>query len=259
MLMDCSAPLSSKLGLTAQDGFALAASRQSRYAHHRHVHDCAMLLWPRTGALASIWGDGERRRHGRLVRGQALLVPAHVEHSSCSDSAVQQHGELYFAPELLRDCAAHGLLVLDGAAQAMLEALWKPAMSRRALPRLVDALVAQLATARQACPGIEAPAKLARQWLEGVRARLADGRPAPAIAESAGWLGVSTRTLQRACLDTYGRTPVALRRMLVAYAARARIAQGESVAWVSTELGFANSGHLGRLLRAVPASEIPPL
>ena len=48
-----SVPLSSKQGLIAQTGFALAASRQPRYAFQWHEHDCAMLLWPRAGALDS--------------------------------------------------------------------------------------------------------------------------------------------------------------------------------------------------------------
>ncbi|MFP3700314.1 hypothetical protein SB758_33080, partial [Burkholderia sp. SIMBA_013] len=68
-----------------------------------------------------------------------LLLPSHVEHSTRAESAAQQHGELYLAPELLRDCQAGGVLQLDGAAQAMLDALWKPALSAAALPMLVEA------------------------------------------------------------------------------------------------------------------------
>ena len=32
---------------------SVAASRQPHYAFHWHEHDCAMLLWPRAGALDS--------------------------------------------------------------------------------------------------------------------------------------------------------------------------------------------------------------
>ena len=75
--------------------------------------------------LYTSWQDEEgARRRSRLVRGQALLLPSHVEHSTRAESAAQQHGELYLAPELLRDCQAGGVLLLDGAAQAMLDALW---------------------------------------------------------------------------------------------------------------------------------------
>jgi len=254
-LMKRSVPLSSKQDLIAQTGFALAASRQPRYAFHWHEHDCAMLLWPRAGALDSAWQDEEgARRRCRLIRGQALLLPSHVEHSTRAESVAQQHGELYLAPELLRACQAGGVLQLDGAAQAMLDALWKPALSASALPMLVEALIAQLDAnhRHQARTSVlPAPLPLARQWIELLRARLEEGQPLPAIAESANALGATTRTLQRACLDAYGQSPIALRRKMLAQAARQRLDLGEPVARVSAELGFSSSGHLGRLLRAV--------
>lgn len=257
--MTRSVPLSSKLDLIAQTGFALAASRQPRYAFHWHEHDCAMLLWPRAGALDSAWRDDEgARRRGRLVRGQALLLPSHVEHSTRAESIAQQHGELYLSPDLLRACRAVGVLQLDGAAQAMLDALWKPALSPNAVPALIAALIAQLDTSRPAQALAAAPPHLARRWIESLRQRLEDGQPPPSVAESAMALGVSTRSLQRACLDAYGLPPVALRRTLVARAARQRIAMGEPAARVSAELGFASSGHLGRLLRAIDAGQDVP-
>lgn len=250
-----SVPLSSKQDLIAQTGFAIAASRQPHYAFHWHEHDCAMLLWPRAGALDSAWQDEEgARRRSRLVRGQALLLPSHVEHSTRAESAAQQHGELYLAPELLRDCQAGGVLLLDGAAQAMLEALWKPALSAAALPMLVAALIAQLDAHHRLqvhARVTQAPLPLAWQWLALLR-----GQPLPAIAESASALGATTRTLQRACQEAYGLSPIALRRRLLAQAARQRLALGEPLARVSAELGFSSSGHLGRLLRSVnPASD----
>ena len=252
--MSCNIPLSSKLGLIARDGYALAASRQPRYAFRWHAHDCAMLLWPRKGALDSAWEIGGARQHGRFTRGRALLLPAYVAHSTRSDSATQQHGELYLAPELLRDCEAWGALQVDGAAQAMLDALWAPALACRARPGLVRALVEQLADSRSAGPMPESPLLLAQRWLNLLDLAVREGRPLPGVAESAAWLGVSIRTLQRACLHTYGHAPVTLRRTCLARAARRKISMGESPARVSAELGFANSGHLGRLLKAIPAS-----
>jgi len=244
-------PLSSKLDLIARTGFALSASRQPRYAFNWHEHDCAMLLWPRAGALDTAWRDDDGARRGsRLVRGQALLLPSHVEHSTRAQSISQQHGELYLSPDLLRACSAEGVLQLDGAAQSMLDALWKPALSARAQPALIAALIAQLDSSRPA-PLAATPTHLARRWVDALRQQLDDGHPAPTVAESAIALGVSTRTLQRACLDAYGLAPVALRRILVAQIARHRIALGEAPARVSAELGFASSGHLGRLLRAI--------
>ena len=254
--MTCRAPLSSKLDLIAQTGFALAASRQPRYTFHWHEHDCAMLLWPRAGVLDTAWQNGDApRQRGRLVRGQALLLPSHCEHSTRAQSVTQQHGELYLAPELLRACGARGILQLDGAAQAMLDALWTPALSSRAVPSLITALMAQLDGSRPADMPRAAFDDPARRWVRILRRQLQEGAPPPAIADAASALGVSARTLQRACLDTYGVSPVALRRTLVAQAARERLALGEGMARVSTELGFSSSGHLGRLLRAVAAGD----
>jgi len=250
-------PLSSKLDLISRDGYALAASRQPGYAFHWHTHDCAMLLWPRTGALDSAWERDGTRRHGRFARGQALLLPAHVAHSTRSGSVTQQHGELYLAPELLRECTALGALQLDGAAQAMLDALWMPALSVDAFPGLIRALVAQLARSRPAADLPDASPRLARRWLGMLGRALDEGRPMPTVTHSAAELGISMRTLQRACLLDYGCSPVALRRMLLARAARARLETGEPLARVSASLGFANSGHLGRLLRELP--QILPL
>jgi AraC-like DNA-binding protein len=250
--------LSSKLDLIARDGYALAASRQPGYTFRWHTHDCAMLLWPRAGALLTAWGGWEEGSTGqvtlqdRLVKGQALLLPAHVAHRTRSDSALQQHGELYLAPEWTQAWKAGGVLQLDGAAQAMLDALWMPALSARAAPGLVHALIAQLASSRTK-PALSAPpSRLAQRWRDLLQSRLADGGSLPSVAESASWLGVTMRTLQRACLAEFGQTPVALRRSLLAAAARAHLAAGASLSQVSAELGFANSGHLGRLLREVP-------
>ena len=245
--------LSSKLDLIARDGYALAASRQPGYAFRWHTHDCAMLLWPRAGALLTAWG-GPVTLQDRLVKGQALLLPAHVAHRTRSDSVLQQHGELYLAPDWVQGWKAGGVLQLDGAAQAMLDALWMPALSAEAAPALVHALIAQLSGSRVRPAPAAPPAGLAQRWRALLQTRLADGAALPTVAESASWLGVTMRTLQRACLAEFGQTPVTLRRSLLAAAARAHLAAGASLAQVSAELGFANSGHLGRLLRDVPVA-----
>jgi AraC-like DNA-binding protein len=245
-------PLSSKLDLIGRDGYALSASRQPRYAFHWHTHDCAMLLWPRKGGLDTAWESDGARRRGRLVRGQALLLRAHIAHTTRSDCATQQHGELYLSPDLLRGCGAADGLQLDGAAQAMLDALWMPALSPTAQPGLVRTLIEQLSASRPLLALQEHMLGPGRRWLVLLSAAIEDDRALPSVAESAERLGISIRTLQRACLDEFGCSPVTLRRALLARAARSRLATGKSLARVSNELGFANSGHLGRLLKAIP-------
>ncbi|MCY1540937.1 Helix-turn-helix domain protein [compost metagenome] len=77
-------------------------------------------------------------------------------------------------------------------------------------------------------------------------------QPLPLVEDAARDLGVSTRQLQRACHQEFGASPIEVRRRLLAARARALMAEGQALASVSQQLGFATSGHLGRLLRAVP-------
>ena len=126
-----------------------------------------------------------------------------------------------------------------------------------ALPALVTALITQLDASHrlQARTHAQPPLPLAHQWMALLRQRLEAGQPLPAIADSAAILGATTRTLQRACIQSYGRSPIALRRLVLAQAARRRLALGEPVSRVSADLGFSSSGHLGRLLRAVDETD----
>ncbi|MEN7531434.1 helix-turn-helix domain-containing protein [Cupriavidus sp. DL-D2] len=247
--------LSPKLHLTAQHGFALHDSRQPSFQRNWHTHDCGMLLWPRVGRLKAVWDDTTepsakaRALHATsLVRGTAVLLPASTAHLTASEHERQQHGELYLPPDRLPGSRPFGAMHLDGATIAMLEALLAPTISAGSASWLVRAIVEQLVGSKPlAMP--EEPASVALRMVRRFRHALERDLPLPSIDAVAEELGTSIRQLQRACQIEFGATPVAVRRRVLAAHARALIAQGQSVASVSVDLGFASSGHLHRLLR----------
>ena len=245
--------LSPKLPQLAAQGFALRHSRQPHYEFDWHVHDCAMLLWPRKGALHSAWRPegvgavpGEQMR---LARSQAILLPVATAHRTQSATQQQEHGELYLAPEIARTLTGHGAIRLDAAALSMLDALLAPALDPRAAEPLVLAVVRQIARAQPLQPA--RPRSPARQMAARFAQALDWGEPLPGIDAIACELGTSTRQLQRACQEEWGQSPVALRRQMLAAHARQLLATGLPLAQVSLQLGFATSGHLTRLLKSV--------
>ncbi|MBU1352678.1 MAG: helix-turn-helix domain-containing protein [Gammaproteobacteria bacterium] len=247
--------LSPKLPQLAAQGFALRHSRQPHYEFDWHVHDCAMLLWPRKGALQSAWqAEGAHSINAgfdqiRLARSQAIILPVSTAHRTQSATQQQEHGELYLAPEIARTCTGRGAIRLDAAALAMLDALLAPALDPRAAEPLVLAVVRQIARARPL--DVARPRSPARQMLVRFAQTLEWNEPLPGIEAIACELGTSTRQLQRACQDELGQSPVALRRQMLAAHARRLLATGLSLAQVSVQLGFATSGHLTRLLKSV--------
>jgi AraC-like DNA-binding protein len=248
--------LSPKLPQLAAQGFALRHSRQAHYEFDWHVHDCAMLLWPRKGALQSAWQEeGAFSAHAgfaqmRLARSQAILLPVATAHRTQSATHQQEHGELYLAPEIARACSTgRGAIRLDGAALSMLDALLAPALDPRAAEPLVLAVVRQIARAQPL--DVARPRSPARRMLARFAQALDWNEPLPGIDAIACELGTSSRQLQRACQDEFGHSPVALRRQMLAAHARRLLATGLPLAQVSLQLGFATSGHLTRLLNAV--------
>jgi AraC-like DNA-binding protein len=260
--MTIQARMSPKLPLTAQAGFALRADGQTPYAMQWHMHDCMMLLWPRSGALRSAWLDLEAaraadaraparlRRRMTLARGYALLLPAATPHCTRSTTQRQQHGELYLAPDFVRHCPRHGLLCLDAASVSMLDALLAPALSPRSASLLVPAVVAQLAVSRSvASPRPESPPS--RRMAAMFQHAIDDGQTPPSIEHVAGVLGISTRHLQRCCQQQFGMTPVSLRRTLFAREIHRLREAGCALSDISARFGFAHGGHVNRLLRGL--------
>ena len=150
-------PLSSKLAVTAEQGYFMRQSTQPHYRFDWHMHDCAMLLWPQLGALDSRWvaEPGAAPQGLQLVRNTALLLPVAAAHSTRSHGHRQRHGELYLRPELLGAGRCYGVFRLDAAAIAMLDALVAPALVPAGGEPLVHALMAQLA-ARQPAHSLHA-------------------------------------------------------------------------------------------------------
>ncbi|WP_420992303.1 helix-turn-helix domain-containing protein [Cupriavidus sp. 30B13] len=250
--MPAPAHFSPKLHLTAAHGFALHDSRQADFRREWHTHDCGMLLWPRMGRLKSAWeprADEAPAVSTRLVRGDAVLLPAGTTHLTVAEAGRQQHGELYLAPEHLRAFRVFGAVHLDGATIAMLEALLSPMLAPASSALLVRAIVAQLVSSRPLAVPAE-PASLALRMVRRFTAALERDGALPSIEMAAAALGVSVRQLQRACQIEFGASPVAIRRRVLAAHARALLAEGRPLARVSEQLGFASSGHLTRLLRA---------
>ena len=250
--------LSPKLALTAQSGFALHASGQPHYSRDWHLHDCAMLLWPQTGGLEVAWQAPPIDEVGlegvaRLARSSALLLPASTAHNTRTRTSRQRHGELYLAPELLGGHARFGALRIDGALQALLDALIAPTLDPRSAQPLVDAIVRQLSHGPSRwLPAAATPQTLGVRMVRRFALALEWDQPVPLVDSVARDLGVSTRQLQRACRQEFGASPIDVRRRLLAERARALMADGLTLASTSQQLGFATSGHLGRLLRAVP-------
>lgn len=250
-------PLSSKLAVTAEQGYFLRQSKQPKYHFDWHTHDCAMLLWPQIGTLDSCWvaEPGMAAQAQQLVRNTALLLPVSAAHSTRSRAPRQGHGELYLRPELLGRHTRYGVFRLDAAAVAMLDALAAPALAPAGGEPLVQALVAQLAArppAQGFYPDCADHTESAPQRMLKLYARALDLEAAmPTVEAVADELGVSVRFLQRACMSELGSSPVAVRRRLLAVRARDLMAHGMSTAMVSAYLGFTHSGHLNRLLREV--------
>jgi AraC-like DNA-binding protein len=212
-----------------------------------------MLLWPQTGALNSVWVDGDLPTRTRLVRSTALLLPASAAHRTLSDTQRQQHGELYLDAALLRGADRYGALRLDGATTAMLDALLAPALALASAEPLVRALMAQIGSGRTQGLLPAEPQRLSQRMARRFADALDGDLPLPGVDAVASELGVSVRQLQRACQQELGSSPVAVRRRLLGARARELLAQGLPPAQVSGQLGFVHSGHLNRLLRGVVA------
>jgi AraC-like DNA-binding protein len=245
-------PLSQKRAQLAAQGFALRHSRDVHYEYDWHVHDCAMLLWPRKGALRSAWHNQEQPAahtvQMRLSRSQAIFLPAAIAHRTHSETERQEHGELYLAPELLRAWQGPHALALDAAALCMLDALLAPTLTPQAAEPLVNAVVWQIGQAR---PLHAQPPRSPAQALQAQFAKALEwSEPLPSIDAVACVLGLSSRQLQRLCSSELGCSPVQLRRHMQAAHARQLLARGHTLAQVSGQLGFATSGHLTRLLRS---------
>lgn len=252
--------LSPKLALTAPRGFALRYSGQSRYHCDWHMHDCAMLLWPQAGGLKTAWtherandasGQG-LTGSAQLSRSTAILLPAATAHNTRASTQKQRHGELYLAPEVLKGRGSYGAFRLDGATLAMLDALVSATLDPRSAEPLVDAIVMQIAVGRS-LPLLPdaAPPSLGQKMVRRFNLALEWDQQVPLVDAVACELGVSQRQLQRACQQEFGAAPIDIRRRMLAGRARELMAQGQTLAQTSLQLGFASSGHLGRLLRAI--------
>jgi AraC-like DNA-binding protein len=249
--MNLVAPLSSKRSLMANAGFAVCHNLRLQPAWH--THDYAMLLWARAGGVKSAWLDDgttnpSRASSARLSRNTVVLLPSAMPHRTLTEPRSPQHGELYLAPELARGFEARGVMGVDPATVAMLDALFSPWLNAHGAEHLVHALVQQLRRA----PPVDAAlgtSTLTQRMSRNFARALEWGDPLPTVEKAASELGVTMRRLQRECQVELGISPVTLRRRMLADKARSLLALGNSLTVVSQRLGFATSGHLTRLLQ----------
>src|SRR5690606_21548346 len=115
---------------------------------------------------------------------------------------------------------------------------------------LIQAFIQQLARSRPLLAD-PAPTSALEKLVQFFQGGLESGDTLPSIDAAALALGMSTRSLQRQCFEQSGVTPETLRRRMQADAARTLLAKGTPLSEVSAHLGFANSGHLNRLLNTV--------
>lgn len=90
----------------------------------------------------------------------------------------------------------------------------------------------------------------------GIADRLRDDPALPTLTDLAASAGMTPVQLVRAFSKAYGMPPLAWRCNQRVVAARKRIAQGENIAAVALDLGFADQSHLTRRFRAVVG--VPP-
>lgn len=230
----------------------MSVDERREYASPLHRHDCAMLFVPLCGQFDV--DTGSTGQSIGLLPGWAALVGPEISHGSRSTRGGQRHAEIYVDPDWLAtqlrpSLPASGAAItrLTPTAHSILRVLAvSPASAAR--NHLVQALCAEVVAAPRALtnrPGTDAAAAF-RQTVE---TSLDLGEAPPRCDAFARSAGLSARQLQRLCLARFGLAPAALRRTLVAQRARAMLAGGAALAAVSDALGFASSGHLGRLLK----------
>lgn len=246
--------LSAKRSLIQSCGFAWSNDREVRYTRYWHSHDCAMLLWPLSGSLKTVWGTIDAQRSATLTRTTALLLPEGMPHQTISGTVLQGHGELYLDSRLLPSFGTRfGAFQLDGATVAMLDALLHPSLLPDSADKLVQTVLMQLSTAVKIEETLQPD--FASQLVKNFVHSLEQEKGVTSIESLAAKMGVSVRQLQRLCKKEVGLSPIDLRRQVVACYARNLLSKEESLSTVSDRLGFANSGHLTRLLREVESEE----
>ncbi len=223
------APLAGSVTALWRDDVAIAR-------HQRVIPDgCMDLIWtggavhvagPDTAAFLAAAASGQSLVGVRFRPGAAppvLGVPAHA----LRDQRVPLE-------EFWPEAGALASRIADGGDPASL---------------LVDAVARRLRDASPPDPG-----------LRDLVARLREGQ---GVADIAGVLGCTQRTLHRRCRDAFGYGPSVLRRILRFRSALALAGTGTAFADTAARAGFADQAHLAREVRAlagVPLSELlhPP-
>ncbi|WP_159996462.1 AraC family transcriptional regulator [Roseomonas sp. 18066] len=231
-----------------QDGWAVATVATPGYVTGWHVHDCAMLLLPRQGAM--LFELEGQRAAARMRPGEALLVAPGIGHRTRAAEAAHRHLVLYAPAARLRHWlpARHGwhLALLPAGMLTLLR--YRDALQEgtaRAL--LTERLLLEEAVETRPEPAaVEHGAALARAVASHLAAHPQEAHPLDGLAAR---FGLSRRQLTRLFRRHLGTSIADHLAALRVEAAARRIAAGQSVLAAAQGVGLASPSHLARLFR----------
>ncbi|WP_131829810.1 helix-turn-helix domain-containing protein [Teichococcus deserti] len=230
-----------------QAEWAAGAAAGPDYATDWHIHDCAMLLLPRRGALL-VELEGQRAA-SPLRPGEALLVSPGHGHRTRAGDAAHRHIVLYAPADRLGRWLQgrpwrRGLLP---AAMAPLLAYRDALADDAGRARLADRLLLEEAAATGPDP---APAEHGADLAQAIARHLSSHLQAPQPLDAlAARFGLSRRQMTRLFQRHHGRSIADHLGALRVQEAARRIAAGQAVLAAAHAVGLASPSHLARLFR----------
>lgn len=236
-------------------GFSLAllSARTPGHEVAPHEHEDGHFIV----VLAGRYRSSARGVDRLLGPGDVLWNPPGTRHQ---DSFVDPQGR--FAALSLPARQAAGLGLQDGGARLLCTtarrlaqglALQPVALDLGGLLQIEDRCRRLCAFSRTVPPGEDAAARETREpaWLRRCMEQLVDDCERPLqLAELAARAGVHAVSLSRAFRRHYGMSPGQLQRRALLNRAAGRLRNGQAIADVAAQMGFADQSHFTRLFRA---------
>lgn len=244
---------------TALPHVEVRRSCQERQCYRPHAHDVLSIGCIDAGTSVLTGAPGGPVR---LAQGDVIVIAAGQVHACNPDEGPWRyrmaHLDQDWAVPLMPGRDASGLLTgisvlrrvglhysFDGLSDAVCadEPAERIEAGFRALFRRLDAAVPEPRVTRHTDPEL-----LVR--LHPVLERLRQPGPAPALAELAELVGMSTDQLIRAAKRATGLAPLAWRQNARVLAGRRLLRSGQQIADVAYALGFTDQSHFHRVFRA---------